>query len=198
MKLLSRFLIFALLFFLTVAEVKAQAASPVFQVLTPKEGQILYGNKIPILFKVENIQLVNKDIKEKVTAGEGHILLWLDDENPTAETAAKVTEDSFIYSDVANGSHTLKAQLTTTDNKSLTPPQAITINFNTEAIPSQQQAEISNSFDKTTAVVILFVVALVILAAWWYTKDEEDEADQLETRNTKPKTKKKPVKRGKK
>jgi hypothetical protein len=181
-----------------VGQVNAQTPVPVFGVLTPKEGQTLYGNKLPILFNVENLELVEKDTSQVAQPGQGHILLWLDEENPTPENATKVIEASFIYSDVSYGNHVLKAELTKTNNSSLTPSQSITVNFKTEAIPSEAESTVTNSFDKTTAVVILVIVALVILAAWWYTKDEEDEIDGTEEKATKIKTTRTKKKRAKK
>lgn len=167
-----------------------QEAATSFSVLTPKEGQTLYGDKLPILFNVEGFTLVPQGGSE----GQGHILLWLDQEAPTVENATVVSESTFIYSDVPYGDHTLKAQLVTSDNESLTPPQEVTVNFKTEILPATGEASISSGFDKTTAIVILSVVALVILAAWWYTKDEDDDVDSEENLS---KTRKKTVKKAK-
>lgn len=173
---------------LTTATAQTSApAAPVFEILTPKEGQTLYGSKVPILFNVENFELVDKEATV-ATAGEGHILVWLDQENPTAENATRVVENTFIFSDVAYAGHSLKAELVTSDNKSLNPPLTKTVNFKTEILPSEEQATISSGFDKQTAIVILVVVALVILAAWWYTKDEDDDIDSEENLS-KPKRK---------
>jgi len=194
-KFLSIFAFCLILSSLFVANTSAQTNTPVFQVLTPKTDQTLYGNKIPILFNVEKFELVDKDQTTKALAGEGHILVWLDQEAPTPENATKVVENTFIFSDVAYGQHTLKAELVTTNNKSLTPPQMTTVSFKTEILASEEAQAISSGFDKTTAVVILAVVALVILAAWWYTKDEDDELEKQETKNNKPKTEKKTIKK---
>lgn len=195
-KFLTTFAFCLVLSVLTVANTSAQTNVPVFQVLTPKADQTLYGNKLPILFDIENFTLVDKEATLKPVTGEGHILVWLDQEAPTPENATKVVENTFIFSDVAYGAHTLKAELVTTDNKSLTPPQTASITFKTEILPSEEAQAISSGFDKTTAVVILAVVALVILAAWWYTKDEDDEILEESKKPTakKPADKKAPSK----
>lgn len=201
-KFLTAFALTLVFYAVLTGTIKAQQTTPIFQVLTPKEGQTLYGNKLPILFNVESFQLAEKE-QTQIVPGEGHILLWLDETAPTVENATKVSENSFIYSDVTYGHHTLKAELVTSDNKSLTPPLQVSVSFTTEILPSEEETAISSGFDKTTAIVILAVVALVILAAWWYTKDEDDEMGE-ESETSKPKkqasrktTKKKSVKRKK-
>ena len=149
------------------------ATSPTFEIITPTEGQKLYGNKIPILFKVTGITL--SDSQDPKAKDQGHVLLWLDQALPTNDNATRATEDTFTFSDVPYGNHKLTGELVTTDNKSLNPPQKLTINFaSAQLATSQEPQTTATSFDKNTAFVILVVVALVILAAWWYTKDDEE------------------------
>lgn len=187
--------IFALFLLLTAATTKPASAqtAPSLEIAAPTANQTMYGAKVPILFTVTNFVLTEDAQGAKPQAGQGHILLWLDDQNPTTESATKVTTDTFTYSDVAYGNHTLVAELVTPDNKSLTPPQKVTVNFISAALPSTEEPKITSSFDKNTALVILVVVALVIIAAWWYTKDEDDETPvkkEIKSTTTKPKTKK--------
>ncbi|MEK7580769.1 MAG: hypothetical protein AAB512_00655 [Patescibacteria group bacterium] len=159
---------------LMASPIVAQTNSASLEIVTPTDGQVVYGTKIPILFKVTNFTLVNKE-GAKPTSGEGKILLWLDDQNGNTDSSTKVYEESFTYSDVAYGDHTLKAELVTNDNKSLIPPQSTTIKFTSAVVPDAQEPATSSGFDKNTALVIFIVVGLVIVAAWWYTKDEEEE-----------------------
>lgn len=165
----------------------AQDSKPTFELLTPKADQTIYGNKVPLLFNVEGLTLTNSEIQK---VGEGRVLVWLDQPSPSRENATRVYENTFIFSDVAYGNHTLTAELVTNDEKSFTPPKTVSVNFKSEILASDEQATISNGFDKTTAVVILTVVALVILAAWWYTKDEEDTPITETTKKISKKTKK--------
>lgn len=164
-------------------------AKPTLTPITPSEGQTIYGDKVPILLSVENFEIVDFAQYSTLKAGQGHVHLWLDDKNPTKESAAKVVDDNFTYADVAYGSHTLRAELINNNHTSLTPPVATTINFKTEAAISPAPAAAS-TFDKNTALVILVVVALVIVAAWWYTK-EEDEMPAKSTSPAKKTTKRK-------
>ncbi len=158
---------------LAPSAVFAQVAAPQLQIITPSDGQTIYGNRVPILFAVQNFNIVEK-ASANPSGTEGYILIWLDDKNPTADTATKVMADSFTYSDVAYGDHTLKAELVTPDNKPLSPDQTVTVNFKNAPITSPTPAA-TEGFDKNTTLVILVVVALVIVAAWWYTREEDEE-----------------------
>ncbi len=198
MKLITRIILPAVLLLASTTQIAhAQSTNPTFEVITPTENQTLYGNKVPILFRVTNFQLsASTDPKAK---GEGHILIWLDELVPTVDNATKVTDNTFTYSDVPYKDHKLTAELVTTDNKSLTPPQKTTINFTSAQLASAQDDQTASSgFDKNTAIVILVVVALVILAAWWYTKDDEEENEKQKTQSEKTKTSKKTTKGSKK
>ena len=167
------------------------ATRPTLTVITPSEGQTIYGNKVPILLSVENFEIVDYGQNPTNVAGVGHAHLWLDDQNPTRDSAAKVTDDNFTYSDVAFGSHTLKAELVNNNHTSLIPPVVTTINFKTAPTVTPSPAATSG-FDKNTALVILVVVALVIVAAWWYTKEEEEPPAKSQAKKiTKRKTTKK-------
>lgn len=161
------------LFSATTVIAQTTGTGPSLTVITPSEGQTIYGDKVPILLSVENFAIVDYRQNPTNVLGQGHVHLWLDDQNPTRDSAAKVTDDNFTYADVAYGSHTLKAELVNNNHTSLTPPVVTTINFKTAPTVSPSPAATSG-FDKNTALVILVVVALVIVAAWWYTKEEEE------------------------
>lgn len=147
---------------------------PTLKFVTPSEGQTLYGQKVPILVSVENFTVQDYQTNKNKVVGQGHIHLWLDDPNPTKESAVKLTKDEFTYSDVPYGDHTLKAEIVNNNHTSLTPPTVSVVNFKTTPVATPSPVATSG-FDKNTALVILVVVALVILAAWWYTKEEEEE-----------------------
>ena len=188
---------------LSATPVLAQAPSaPLLNVITPQEGQTIYGTKVPILFSVDQVQLTDPSSNPKAATGQGHMLVWLDDQNPSKDSAKVVIEDNTTYSDVPAGDHTLKVELVNNDNTSLTPTQVSTIHFKTAAVGSPEPAP-SPTFDKNTALVILVVVALVIIAAWWYTKEDEEDMPKAEVSSKKPAakkktTKKKPAKKAKK
>ena len=188
---------FAFSVLLTTA-VLAQNPAPILEVVTPSEGQTIYGNKVPILFSVENFQLVDYQTNKLLQAGQGHIHLWLDDSNPTPESAVKLTSDEFTFSDVAYGNHTLRTELVNNNHTSLNPPVVMTVSFTNEAVGSPSPVTTSG-FDQNTALVILVVVALVIIAAWWYTKEEDEETKaESKSQGSKSKvTKKRTVKKSK-
>lgn len=182
--------------FSLVGQIHGQTPTgPKLEIITPSDGQTIYGGKIPILISFENFEIVDYSANKTPKAGQGHVHLWLDETNPTPENATKVIEDNFTYSDVPFGNHTLVAELVSNNHASLTPVQKMTVNFTSAQISSPQTPEVSG-FDKKTATVILVVVALVILAAWWYTKDEDEEMEMEEKSKKKTATKKTTKRKG--
>lgn len=169
--------------------VLAQTSAPKLSIITPQADSPVLGDKVPVLISVENFTLSDYKANPNPTPGSGHIHLWLDDQNPTPESAIKLIEDNFTFSDVPEGDHTLKAELVNNNHTSLTPPQTVTVNFKSAPVGTPIPAPKPN-FDKNTAAVILVVVALVIVAAWWYTKEDDEETEKIETRNTKKVTRK--------
>ena len=178
--MLKKFISFTITLFLFVllvqkvvhAQVKNQ---PSLTIITPSQDQTIYGNKIPILLSTENFELTDYQTNKLPVIGKGHIHLWLDDASFSMESAVKLIEDNFIYSDVPFEDHILRAELVNNDHSSLNPPIAVTVNFKSSEVSTPSPAAVTSGFDKNTAVVIFVVVALVIIAAWWYTKEEDEE-----------------------
>ena len=153
--------------------------TPTLDVLTPSEGQTIYGDKVPVLLDAQNFEIVDFANNAKAVAGQGHVHLWLDDEQMTPQSAAKAIEDTFTFSDVPAGDHKLRAELVNNDHTSLKPPVVVEVaSFKTAPVASAVPPEAESGFDKKTALVIFVVVALVIIAAWWYTKDEDEEMEK--------------------
>jgi hypothetical protein len=146
MKKLISALAFTLIAGTFAASALAQTSTVEFKILAPTDNQTLYGNKVPILFSVENFTLIDA---QKAQAGQGHILINLDDESKSADSATKVIADTFTFSDVSYGEHTLWAQLVGSDNKPLIPAQEQTVKFTTAELPSSTPPE-ATTFDKKT------------------------------------------------
>lgn len=177
----------AALLLLATTTISAQGTqAPTLTVITPGENQTIFGSKIPILFAVENFEIVDYQTNTKPATGQGHIHLWLDDTKPTLDSAVKLIRDDFTFSDVAFGQHALRAELVGNNHQSLAPPQVVTVNFKS-ATASSPSPVATSGFDKNTALVILVVVALVIVAAWWYTKEEEETPSKIESPKSKSK-----------
>jgi len=173
-KLSTAILTASILTLFAASSALAQANLPSLKVVTPSEGQTIYGNRIPILVAAENFQVVDYQQYSTPTPGQGHIHLWLDDTNPTKESAVKLVKDNFTYTDVTYGEHTLRTELVNNNHTSLNPPVVTTVKFKSAPVATPSPAAVSG-FDKNTALVILVVVALVILAAWWYTQEEDEK-----------------------
>src|SRR3989344_9103273 len=91
-------------------QVEAQTPSPAsttpkLEMITPSEGQIIYGSKVPVLFSVENVEIVDYQQNTKAEAGHGHIHVWLDDQNPTAQSAVKTLKTPITFLNTPNGEH---------------------------------------------------------------------------------------------
>src|SRR3990170_510860 len=193
--ILGTFLLLALTF---IPSLSAQAKGiPTLDVLTPSEGQTIYGDKVPVLLDAQNFEIVDFANNTKAVAGQGHVHLWLDDEQMTAQSAAKAIEDTFTFSDAPAGDHKLRVELVNNDHTSLKPPVVVEVtSFKTAPVASAVPPEAESGFDKKTALVIFVVVALVIIAAWWYTKDEDEE--EVKSQSVKSKSKVTKIKNGKK
>ncbi len=176
---------------ISAAPVLAQAKpAPKLDVITPAENQPIYGDKVPVLMSTENFALTDYQTNPLLVYGQGHIHLWLDDQNPTPDSASKTFKEDFTFSDVPYGEHTLKVTLVNNNHTPVTPIQEKVIKFKNEPITSPSPVN-NNAFDKNTALVILIVVSLVIVAAWWYTKEEDEEmSEEQETGNRKQGAKK--------
>lgn len=161
-----------------------EAGAPSLSIISPAEGQTVYTDKVPVLISTENFQFVDYQVNTTKVAGQGHVHLWLDDQNPTPQSAVKVAGDSYTFQDVAYGDHKLVAELVSSDHTPLSPPVTVTVNFKTTPAPTPS-AVATSGFDKNTAIVILVVVALVIAAAWWYTKEDEVETPAVTRKPTK-------------
>jgi len=190
---------FSGIFLFAASSVLAQTNRLSLTIITPQEGQTIYGDKVPILLAIENFQLVDYQTKKVPAPGEGHVHLWLDDASWTKESAVKLAKNEFTFSDVPTGEHSLRAELVNNNHSSLVPPQVVTANFKSAPIATPSPAATSG-FDKNTAVVIFVVVALVIAAAWWYTKEEDEEKAKSESKSkvTKRKTAKRRASAGRK
>lgn len=185
---------FATLLLSTTIAVAQEPQTPSFDI-TPSEGQIIYGNKVPVLVATENFEIVDYNQNRLKEAGKGHVHLWLDEQNLTVETSVQLTTDIFTYNDVSYGEHTLIAELVASDHAPLIPPVKKTIKFQNQPVSSPNPAQ-ATGFDKKTGLVILAIVALVIIAAWWYTKDEDEEETEKEPKVTRePKSQRKTTKK---
>lgn len=198
MKLFQKFALSIISILLVALPAVAQTTkTPTLQVVTPAEGQTIYGNKVSVLFSVENLEIVDYQQNPNPKSGQGHIHLWIDDETPTAQSATKITSDTFTVSDLDFGQHSLRTELVGNNHQSLKPAQVVTLKFNNEPISSPTPVATSG-FDKNTALVILVVVALVIIAAWWYTKEEDEQEAKSATKSVRKSTREKTKRSNKK
>lgn len=160
-----------------------ESSAPSFDI-TPSEGQVIYGNKVPVLVAAENFEIVDYKENTLIQPGKGHVHIWLDEQNPTVDNSVQLTTEIFTYSDVAYGEHTLTAELVNNNHTPLVPRVTKKVKFQNQPIASPNPAQ-ATGFDKKTGLIILAIVALVIIAAWWYTKDEDEEEIAKDTKSAK-------------
>src|SRR3989344_8395592 len=130
------------LIFTTTALAQSTSQSTL-KIITPQENQTIYGDKIPVLFAVENFEIVDYQTNPTAKSGQGHIHLWLDDPNPTAQSAQKIIEDTQTLANVAYGQHTIRTELVANNHSSLKPPVITTVKFKNAPISSPAPAATS-------------------------------------------------------
>lgn len=98
--------------------------APALEVLHPKEGATVKAGEVTVRLKVSNLRLVPGGGAR--VAGEGHVHYMLDGDL-TMKPA-----DSFTFSDVARGQHTLVVELVGNDHQPLDSPVSQRLTFKAE------------------------------------------------------------------
>ncbi|MBP1931940.1 stalk domain-containing protein [Ammoniphilus resinae] len=122
------------------------AATPSLIVNGPKEGEVIYGDKVTVSSELTGFKLSDFRKKGNVTAEEGHLHLWLDTDVTNPKLAYKqITGDPVTFENVEPGDHTLTVQLVGANHKPIIPVVKKVVHFKTAAKPPQK------STGKTTA-----------------------------------------------
>lgn len=105
---------------------------PSLLVAQPEEGAIIFGNKLTVEVIVDNLILTNPDRQGKKQKGEGHLHIWLDEENQTPQNAIwHFTTTELVLSDIPPSEHTLTVEVVNNDHSSFDPPVRKIINVET-------------------------------------------------------------------
>lgn len=126
---------------------RAQAAPvPLLKIDEPTDGQIIESYIVNLKYSLKNFTLKDYHQILKNNPNQGYLLIWLDREERTAETAAKYYKDSpYTFADVLPGKHTLVVELVGNDGSPFDPPIAQTIKFETKAPLGSEEAPLSPS-----------------------------------------------------
>ena len=95
---------------------------PEIGIISPKNGEVLEGNKMTVRLNISNFNLVTPDKYAK--NGQGHVQVWIDD----MEFRKSGTE--FVFENESNGVHTIKAELMLSNNTVLPYSKTIKVFVN--------------------------------------------------------------------
>lgn len=150
MKIVVKLFIIILLFPIISLSVSAQTPTkkpispkvdddfPRLTIVSPEQGSQILGSKVTVTFVVNNFIFVDFAKRNKKTAGEGHMHVWLDEENPTPENAQKIIKaTNFNLEDVPVGNHQLMLELVNNDHSSFNPPVIKIVSFATKQESAQ-------------------------------------------------------------
>ena len=126
-------------------------------IVLPTSGLIVRNDTVVVQLSASGITLATP--KTTLVSGEGHFRVWLDG------AERNTTETSFAYTNVSEGSHTLKAELVKSDGTSFSPVLSSTIMFSVEK-PLVVQAPPFVMPDMT--VIGIIVVIIIVIGAGVY------------------------------
>jgi hypothetical protein len=163
-----------------------------FVITSPQPGQTISGTSVKVEVATNNFSLVDYKTRPKIIPGQGHVHLWMDQENPTKTSAIKIVGNTYLFDNLRPGKHTLTAELVNNDHSSLTPPVISTIQFTTIASPTPTPIVNSSSvFMMSTLSFILLVIALYFVNLQIKTRPSSGKRTQKSVRKTSRKTKEK-------
>ena len=135
----------------------AVTSGPSMSIVLPTSGLIVRNDTVVVQLSASGITLATP--KTTLVSGEGHFRVWLDG------AERNTTETSFAYTNVSEGSHTLKAELVKSDGTSFSPVLSSTIMFSVEK-PLVVQAPPFVMPDMT--VIGIIVVIIIVIGAGVY------------------------------
>lgn len=94
-------------------------SSPVLSIASPKEGTTILGDTVTISFVVGNF-----------TFNEGHVHLWIDEENTNRQNAEKLLSQSPLQlKNLSPGKHMIRLEVVGNNHSPFTPPLTKTVYF---------------------------------------------------------------------
>lgn len=174
-KFLLCFLFFFVLSELTFAQSPDTNDLPILAVVSPKNNEQIFGPKITVSFIVKNFIFTDFNIRVKNQKGEGHLNVWLDQQNPKPENAQKIIRATeFTLENIKPGNHQLVLELVNNDQTSLKPLLRETVSFTTlarEEIPTitieikkDQEEQKMKKIQKLTSLSSLLSISLVTIS----------------------------------
>lgn len=100
-------------------EAKEIIEEPRIDIISPKDGEVLEGNRLVVKLNISNFKLVPPDRYPK--EGQGHVQVWVDN------MEARGSKTEFVFENESNGTHTIKAELMLSNNTVLPYSKTIKI-----------------------------------------------------------------------
>ena len=131
------------------------APVPLLKIDEPTDGAVIESYVVNLNFSLKNFTLKDYKSALKNNPNQGHLHIWLDKDEKTAETAVKYFKDSpYTFADVLPGKHTMVVELVNNDHTNFDPQIVQTIKFETKAPAGSEAAptkpEDSPKVSKTT------------------------------------------------
>lgn len=150
---------------------------PILALISPTNNEQIFGSKVTVSFIVKNFVFTDFTVRTKNQTGEGHLNIWLDENNSSYENAQKIIRATdFTLEDIKAGNHQLILELVNNDNTSLKPPVVEVISFTTIAqreiptvtvtgeIKKDEESEKIKRVQRLTRLLSLFSIGLVAVS----------------------------------
>lgn len=172
MRLLLRFFLLALVLSQgSVHFAYAQTSKiPSLTLATPRENDTILGTNVTVSFVVGNFVYIDFSTNKKNMPLEGHVHIWLDQDNPTSQNANQIiTHDEVMFRNLPPGNHTVEIEVVKNDHSSYTPRISKKVTFKTILVsptstPTPTPENIINKTIKTVTKEQLFIADGLILA----------------------------------
>ncbi len=122
------------------------APVPLLKIDGPTDGQVIESFVVDLNFSLKNFTLKDFNQLPKNNPNQGHMHIWLDQDNPTKDNAIMYYKASpYTFADVAAGKHTFIVELVNNDHTSFDPQIIQTIKFETKAPAGSESAPVKPS-----------------------------------------------------
>lgn len=132
---------------------RALGITSTVSIASPTANETVSGTTVNTKFLVKGTKLVDPGTNMRNVYGQGHLHLWLDQDNPTKLSAIKIATDTYTFSNVDYGDHKLLVELVNNDHSSFNPKVTATVSFKTVV----SQAQKSNQILMISTAAFLFV-----------------------------------------
>lgn len=135
------------------------AIATALTIVTPKVGETINSDQVTLRVAAPNFQFVDFKNHPWSAYRQGHMHIWVDEKNPTKNTALKATSNVYTLTNLKPGPHTLTVELVNNDHSSLSPKVVTTSTFTTTPAQSPKDQK---------PVVMMSILAFVLLVIALY------------------------------